>query len=83
MHGITQNDIDHLMIYDAFAASADLRPRRFGLQIWVSCRAARLGRFIAEHNAPGGKLRSIPMVAVCPIQGSPRHLESRTVDGEA
>jgi hypothetical protein len=57
--GITHNDVDHLMIYDApvrcqgkLCASADLRPRRSGL---CAARRRRSLHRRAQHR-PGGKL---------------------------
>ena len=50
--GITHKDVDHLMIYDAFAHLPHLRPGGPRLR-----RARRRGKFIADGNTrPGGKL---------------------------
>ncbi len=50
--GITHNDVDHLMIYDALA-----RPPIYGLEDLGFVPRGEAGAFIAEHNtAPGGKL---------------------------
>jgi acetyl-CoA acetyltransferase len=50
--GITHKDVDHLMIYDAFAHLP-----LYGLEDLGFVRRGEAGRFIAERNtAPGGKL---------------------------
>ena len=50
--GITHNDVDHLMIYDAFAHLPI-----YGLEDLGFVPRGEAGAFIAEHNtAPGGKL---------------------------
>ena len=50
--GITHNDVDHLMIYDAFAHLPI-----YGLEDLGFVPRGEAGRFIAERNtAPGGKL---------------------------
>ena len=50
--GITHKDVDHLMIYDAFAHLP-----LFGLEDLGFVPRGEAGRFIAERNtAPGGKL---------------------------
>src|SRR5580704_18749831 len=50
--GITQNDVDHLMIYDAFAHLPI-----YGLEDLGFVPRGDAGAFIAGHNtAPGGKL---------------------------
>src|SRR5579859_1587733 len=50
--GITHKDVDHLMIYDAFAHLP-----LFGLEDLGFVRRGEAGRFIAERNtAPGSKL---------------------------
>ena len=50
--GITHNDVDHLMIYDAFAHLPI-----YGLDDLGSVPRGEAGAFIAERNtAPGGKL---------------------------
>ena len=55
--GITHNDVDHLMIYDAFAHLPI-----YGLGFVPRGEA---GRFIAERNtAPAANCRSTPMAAV-------------------
>jgi acetyl-CoA acetyltransferase len=43
--GITHDDVDHPMIYDAFAHLPI-----YGLKIWGLCRATRPEPFIAERN---------------------------------
>ena len=50
--GITHNDVDHLMIYDAFAHLPI-----YGLEDLGFVGPGEAGRFIADRNtAPGGKL---------------------------
>jgi acetyl-CoA acetyltransferase len=50
--GITHNDVDHLMIYDAFAHLPI-----YGLEDLGFVPHGEAGAFIADHNtAPGGKL---------------------------
>jgi acetyl-CoA acetyltransferase len=50
--GITHKDVDHLMIYDAFAHLPI-----YGLEDLGFVPRGEAGRFIAERNtAPGGKL---------------------------
>ena len=50
--GITHSDVDHLMIYDAFAHLPI-----YGLEDLGFVPRGEAGAFIAEHNtAPGGKL---------------------------
>ena len=50
--GITHNDVDHLMIYDAFAHLPI-----YGLEDLGFVPRGEAGAFIAERNtAPGGKL---------------------------
>jgi acetyl-CoA acetyltransferase len=50
--GINRNDVDHLMIYDAFAHLP-----LYGLEDLGFVRRGEAARFIAERNtAPGGKL---------------------------
>ena len=50
--GITHNDVDHLMIYDAFAHLP-----LYGLEALGFCEPGTAGDFIAAgHTAPGGKL---------------------------
>ncbi len=54
--GIAHKDVDHLMIYDAFASAA-VRPRRLGF----TCRMRKPAKFIADGNmASGLSCRSIP-----------------------
>ena len=60
--GITHKDVDHLMIYDAFAHLP-----LFGLEDLGFVPRGEAGRFIAERNtAPGASCRSTPMAAGCP-----------------
>jgi acetyl-CoA acetyltransferase len=60
--GITQNDVDHLMIYDAFAHLPI-----YGLEDLGFVPRGEAGAFIAEHNtAPAANCRSTPMAAVSP-----------------
>jgi len=50
--GITQSDVDHLMIYDAFAHLP-----LYGLEDLGFCKPGEAAAFIRERNtAPGGKL---------------------------
>jgi acetyl-CoA acetyltransferase len=50
--GITQKDVDHVMIYDAFAHLP-----LFGLEDLGFCEPGEAASFIAQgHTAPGGKL---------------------------
>jgi len=50
--GITQSDVDHLMIYDAFAHLP-----LYGLEDLGFCKPGEAAAFIGERNtAPGGKL---------------------------
>jgi acetyl-CoA acetyltransferase len=50
--GISQRDVDHLMIYDAFAHLP-----LYGLEDLGFCERGQAARFIGERNtAPGGKL---------------------------
>ncbi|MDH7799176.1 MULTISPECIES: thiolase [unclassified Beijerinckia] len=50
--GITQSDVDHLMIYDAFAHLP-----LYGLEALGFCKPGEAADFISErHTAPGGKL---------------------------
>ena len=50
--GITHNDVDHLMIYDAFAHLPI-----YGLEDLGFCKRGEAAGFIGErHTAPGGKL---------------------------
>jgi acetyl-CoA acetyltransferase len=50
--GITHSDVDHVMIYDAFAHLPF-----YGLEDMGFCKKGEAGPFIAERNtAPGGSL---------------------------
>lgn len=50
--GITQSDVDHLMIYDAFAHLP-----LYGLEALGFCKPGEAAGFIADrHTAPGGRL---------------------------
>jgi acetyl-CoA acetyltransferase len=58
--GITHNDVDHLMIYDAFAHLPI-----YGLEDLGFVPRGEAGRFIVERNtAPAANCRSTPMAAV-------------------
>jgi hypothetical protein len=58
--GITHNDVEHLMIYDApcsLPGASFAHLPIFGLDDLALCRGAWAGAFIAERNtAPGGRL---------------------------
>ena len=60
--GITHNDVDHLMIYDAFAHLPI-----YGLEDLGFVPRGEAGAFIAERNtAPAANCRSTPMAAASP-----------------
>jgi hypothetical protein len=60
--GITYNDVDHLMIYDAFAHLPI-----YGLEDLGFVPRGEAGRFVAERNtAPAANCRSTPMAAAFP-----------------
>ncbi len=60
--GITHNDVDHLMIYDAFAHLPI-----YGLEDLGFVPRGEAGTFIAERNtAPAVSCRSTPMAATSP-----------------
>ena len=60
--GITYNDVDHLMIYDAFAHLPI-----YGLEDLGFVPRGAAGRFVAERNtAPAANCRSTPMAAAFP-----------------
>jgi acetyl-CoA acetyltransferase len=62
--GITHKDIDHLMIYDAFAHLPI-----YGLEDLGFVPRGEAGAFIAEHNtAPAASCRSTPTAAVFRIR---------------
>ena len=61
--GITHNDVDHLVIYDAFFRLSIYRFEDLG---FIPRREA--GAFIAERNTvPAASCRSTPMAAAFPI----------------